>query len=555
MSQNILSSYSTPTQVQKLIADTINISQELSGSGYQAVEENSQQIEFQIKNALKKQGMSIVVMTPKMSLQGNDKSSNVYAIDELQIMICEYVPVNRASTKTTYTTALDMGSYLAEYLAGRNSPLGYGALSFRDVEQGEDNGILVVKVNFATYVHGSYNEIVSPLDNYYTKIEVDAKLVALARSLSEEIENAGKSATWGNITGDMMNQQDLQHVFDNIDSKIEHAEDSIGTLQGKVNDNTSNIGQIFNDIAPTYPSTDAYENALAGAKATADFVNASINNFAAFYITMDAEGNAFPTKTSLLDATVFYSGGKERIPTQNDYCIVMSDGSHPNSLGEPTTRYTYQGTYPNGQWDFQYVVNNTSLTQAQINAINSGITSQKVEKIDNAATQAYVDNQISSNTSKFLYMHDSADGYVPSPPITKDGDFAFYRDYSNSRPQSTPIPGRPEGDYVSIIYNEIKRGYYDETQGRYMYKRMDIMGTDALKPITLSGSNVRWKPIDTIGTLFSEWTYADTLSARSVISANVKSPFVQKNQLSNVNVFSGKYEDGSTFEISCLGTM
>ena len=60
-------------------------------------------------------------------------------------------------------------------------------------------------------------------------------------------------------------------------------------------------------------------------------------------------------------------------------------------------------------------------------------------------------------------MHDSADGYVPFPHITKDGDFAVYRDYSNSRPQSTPIPGRPEGDYASIIYNEIHRGYYDET--------------------------------------------------------------------------------------------
>lgn len=202
---------------------------------------------------------------------------------------------------------------------------------------------------------------------------------------------------------------------------------------------------------------------MAGAKATAEFVNSSINNFAAFYITMDAEGNAFPNKTMLLDATVFYSGGEQRIPTKNDYCIVLSDGSHPNSLGEPTTRYTYQGTYPNGQWEFQYVVNNTSLTQAQINAINSGITSQKVEKIDSSATKDYVDNQISSNTSKFLYMQDRADGYVPSPPITKDGDFAVYRDYSNSRPQSTPIPGRPEGDYASIILTEISRGYYDET--------------------------------------------------------------------------------------------
>lgn len=84
---------------------------------------------------------------------------------------------------------------------------------------------------------------------------------------------------------------------------------------------------------------------------------------------------------------------------------------------------------------------------------------------------------------------------------------------------------------------------------------MHILGTDAYESITLSGSNERWYPTKTLGTLFSEWTYADTLSARSMISANVKSPFVQKNQLSNVNVFSGKYEDGSTFEISCLGTM
>ena len=84
---------------------------------------------------------------------------------------------------------------------------------------------------------------------------------------------------------------------------------------------------------------------------------------------------------------------------------------------------------------------------------------------------------------------------------------------------------------------------------------MQIVGSDAYDTITLSGSNVSWKPINTLGTLFSEWTYADTLSARSMISANVKSPYVQKNQLSNVNVFSGKYEDGSTFEISCLGAM
>lgn len=84
---------------------------------------------------------------------------------------------------------------------------------------------------------------------------------------------------------------------------------------------------------------------------------------------------------------------------------------------------------------------------------------------------------------------------------------------------------------------------------------MQIVGPDAYDAVTLSGSNKKWTPSTAIGTLYSEWLYSDTLSARAMISANYRSSYVQKNQLSNVNVFTGKYEDGSTFEISCLGTM
>ena len=234
---------------------------------------------------------------------------------------------------------------------------------------------------------------------------------------------------WGNITGDMTNQQDLQQAFDNIGSKLEQAEDSIRTLQSNVTDNTSQIGQIFNDIAPTYPSTEAYENALAGAKATAEFVNSSINNFAAFYITKDAAGNAFATKAELLGATVFYSGGQVRVPTKNDYCIVLADESHPTALTNPTTRYTY-----NSQWEFQYVVNNTSLTQAQINAINSGITSAKVQKIDTIPTKvsdlsndigyalsSWVNDNYESNTTLQGYSDTLLSG------MTEDGsEVSFY---------------------------------------------------------------------------------------------------------------------------------
>lgn len=53
------------------------------------------------------------------------------------------------------------------------------------------------------------------------------------------------------------------------------------------------LNDISGKIDPTAPSTSASSIALAGAKTTAEFVNSSINNFAAFYITKTAGGDAF----------------------------------------------------------------------------------------------------------------------------------------------------------------------------------------------------------------------------------------------------------------------
>ena len=74
-----------------------------------------------------------------------------------------------------------------------------------------------------------------------------------------------------------------------------------------------------------------------------------------------------------MNATTFYSGGEVRTPTRNDYCIVRADETQDNA----TTRYSYQ----NNQWEFQYVVNETAMTAAQVAAINSGITNALVAQI------------------------------------------------------------------------------------------------------------------------------------------------------------------------------
>lgn len=153
----------------------------------------------------------------------------------------------------------------------------------------------------------------------------------------------------------------------------------VSTLQNSVSKNTEDITQNMADIADInkkIPTQASETNKLADK----DFVNSSINNVAAFYITADANGNAFETYAQLSTATVFYSGGQVRTPTRNDYCVVRSDENHDNA----TTRYIYQGS----QWEFQYIVNETSLTAEQLAAINSGITSALVTKLNGIETGA-----------------------------------------------------------------------------------------------------------------------------------------------------------------------
>ena len=170
-----------------------------------------------------------------------------------------------------------------------------------------------------------------------------------------------------------------------IAAEVQRATAAEASLQSAINENTGKIERIDNVI----PSTATTENQLAD-KA---FVNSSINALAAFYIEPTASGNeAFVTKANLTNATVFYSGGQPRVPTQNDYAIVLSDESQTqNADGTyPTTRYSWQGgTYPTGQWGFQYIVNNTPLTQAQVDAINSGITKELVSQIGRQGKHLY----------------------------------------------------------------------------------------------------------------------------------------------------------------------
>ena len=113
------------------------------------------------------------------------------------------------------------------------------------------------------------------------------------------------------------------------------------------------------DIVPIAPSIDAPPDMLAGAQATADFVNSSIaTNTANFMGTFTSESE-FPAEA-----------------TNNDYLFLDTVDEEGNKIFK---RYKYVES--SAAWKYEYTLNNSSFTAAQWAAIQSGITSEIVNDI------------------------------------------------------------------------------------------------------------------------------------------------------------------------------
>ena len=160
--------------------------------------------------------------------------------------------------------------------------------------------------------------------------------------------------------------------------------DKISSMDTAIGGNTTDISTINWKI----PSAATSSNQLADK----DYVNDGINSVTAYYITKNAQGDQWATRAELFAATTFYSGWVVRVPTKNDYTIVLSDENHDNA----TTRYIY-----NSGWEYQYTVNETALTQAQLDALNSWITSWKVSTYDGYATSKQ-DNLVNQSNIKSI---------------------------------------------------------------------------------------------------------------------------------------------------------
>lgn len=150
LDRSILADYSVAYAIQEQVAQAINACEPLSSAGYVAIPENARDIDFQIQNNLKKQGMAVIVMTPKLEYRGQDQDGNVYFdCPELIIQATEYVNINRAGNKEKWASCADIATFLQSWLGSLAEPvITFGELCPNGVEMGEDNGLLVATSKF-----------------------------------------------------------------------------------------------------------------------------------------------------------------------------------------------------------------------------------------------------------------------------------------------------------------------------------------------------------------------------------------------------------------------
>ena len=187
-----------------------------------------------------------------------------------------------------------------------------------------------------------------------------------------------------------------QTLQGNINTEAQARQDADSTLQGNINTVSDNLAaevtrakaaekanaDDIDVIEGKIPAAASSSNKLADQQ----FVNSSIQTATAefkgtFNLVSDLHLTISATRLQIAAAlpTVIASADN------NDYAFVMI----PTADATPTEiasveRYKYNGS----AWAFEYALNNSGFTQAQWNALNSGITSGLVAKLGALPTAA-----------------------------------------------------------------------------------------------------------------------------------------------------------------------
>jgi len=149
--------------LQDYVVGILNNDEILQQMGCTFLAENSLDIEYQLKDALNRQGMACVVMTPKATYQGHNGIQQTFTCDELTVQIVENPIINRARLKKAgldHGTALDVAKQASDRLAGPQGGY-FGQFTTKKIQEAEQGGLLVCTATFGCTVYEKLDAVLS----------------------------------------------------------------------------------------------------------------------------------------------------------------------------------------------------------------------------------------------------------------------------------------------------------------------------------------------------------------------------------------------------------
>lgn len=341
---------------------------------------NDKDLETEITKALRSQGVCGIVVVNSANFQGFSSGfDTAWQIDDLVVQVIENPVVNRASNNVNFIgTAEDIGAKVSQVLGG----VEYGhhrTFNLKTIEIGEENSLLTSKVTFQCLVTTSLSSYVPPEDP-------TSRIPVASREWVEQ-----NFAQLSSVYNKTQTDEIIENVIVSVDSKCNQ-------ISGNVEEMSQAVGEI-QELIPTQASKD---NQLADK----DFVNSSIvTNTAYFKGTFNSVSDLPTTRV-----------------TPNDYAFVI----RIDNIGQTYyDRYKYTA---DGEWMFEYSINNSGFTAEQFAAINSGATSQKIQQIDRNKSdiELILGPELHSKADvQDVYLKDQISSFNLSGEYEEGGTFSF----------------------------------------------------------------------------------------------------------------------------------
>lgn len=266
---------------------------------------------------------------------------------------------------------------------------------------------------------------------------IDAEESARASAISTLTERVAAEET-ARQQGDSANNT-------KIESETTRAQQAEGALQEAIDAEESRAMQVENGLSSRLTAVEGKIPAQASAQnqlADKNYVTDLVSKSAADRVTYNQAGDPFPTRNALLTASTFYHAGAVYTPNEHDYALVVADEGAPSPFTGGQTRFEWTGS----TWEYAYGINERPFTSEEQAALDSGITAEKVAKIDQKLDK--------SSTASSLYGTDTSGSQVMVPRSSfatsaqgQKADTAYQK----------PSGGIPKSDLVSTVQDSLNR--------------------------------------------------------------------------------------------------